>query len=109
MDLRFEGVIGYSTADAEEAAHFFEHTLGLDEAIQHDLDPKLRELAYLTASKVNHCTYCAHYHHQLARKAGLNEAQTSDILRAADSGAYTEVERLVIRFAHQVRGHLDLR
>ena len=30
MDLRFEGVIGYSTADAEEAAHFFEHTLGLE-------------------------------------------------------------------------------
>ena len=32
MDLRFEGVIGYSTADAEEAAHFFEHTLGLEPA-----------------------------------------------------------------------------
>jgi predicted enzyme related to lactoylglutathione lyase len=27
--LNFEGVIGYNTADAEEAAHFFEHTLGL--------------------------------------------------------------------------------
>ena len=32
MDLRFEGVIGYSTADAEEATHFFEHTLGLEPA-----------------------------------------------------------------------------
>lgn len=28
--LKFEGVIGYATADAEEAAHFFEHTLGLE-------------------------------------------------------------------------------
>ncbi len=28
--LRFEGVIGYATADSEEAAHFFEHTLGLE-------------------------------------------------------------------------------
>jgi predicted enzyme related to lactoylglutathione lyase len=28
--LRFEGVIGFATADGEEAAHFFEHTLGLE-------------------------------------------------------------------------------
>ncbi len=28
--LRFEGVIGYSAGDGEEAAHFFEHTLGLE-------------------------------------------------------------------------------
>jgi len=28
--LKFEGVVGFSTGDAEEAVHFFEHTLGLD-------------------------------------------------------------------------------
>ena len=28
-DLQFEGVIGYGAADANEAAHFFEHVLGL--------------------------------------------------------------------------------
>jgi hypothetical protein len=28
-DLSFEGVVGYATGDADEAAHFFEHTLGL--------------------------------------------------------------------------------
>jgi catechol 2,3-dioxygenase-like lactoylglutathione lyase family enzyme len=28
--LRFEGVVNYSTADVEEASHFFEHTLGLE-------------------------------------------------------------------------------
>jgi hypothetical protein len=27
--LRFEGIIGFATADREEAVHFFEHTLGL--------------------------------------------------------------------------------
>lgn len=32
--LRFEGIVGYATADAEEAAHFFEHTLGLDLAAE---------------------------------------------------------------------------
>ena len=30
--LRFEGIIGYATGDAAEAAHFFEHTLGLEPA-----------------------------------------------------------------------------
>ena len=29
-DLKFEGVLAFSTGDAEEAVHFFEHTLGLD-------------------------------------------------------------------------------
>jgi hypothetical protein len=28
--LRFEAVIGYATSGGEEAAHFFEHTLGLE-------------------------------------------------------------------------------
>lgn len=28
--LKFEGVVGYSAGDNEEAAHFFEHTLGLE-------------------------------------------------------------------------------
>ena len=28
--LTFEGVIGFGAQDAEEAAHFFEHTLGLE-------------------------------------------------------------------------------
>ncbi len=27
--LRFEGIVGYATNDADEASHFFEHTLGL--------------------------------------------------------------------------------
>ncbi len=30
--LEFEGVIAYGTQDAEEAAHFFEHMLGLEPA-----------------------------------------------------------------------------
>lgn len=32
-------------------------TLSLNEAIQHDLDPKLRELAYLKTSQINGCHY----------------------------------------------------
>lgn len=29
MNLRFESIVAYSTGDGEEAAHFFEHGLGL--------------------------------------------------------------------------------
>lgn len=32
-------------------------TLTFDRAIQSDLDPKLRELAYLKTSKINNCRY----------------------------------------------------
>lgn len=34
--LKFEGVVGYATGDGEEAAHFFEHTLGLALAADED-------------------------------------------------------------------------
>ena len=78
-----------------------EHTLGLNEAIQHDLDPKLRELAYLTASRINHCGYCEHYHRAFARQAGLNDAQVQKAGLDLDRELYTELERLVIRFADE--------
>lgn len=32
VTLRFEGLVVYSVGDAEEGAHFFEHTLGLQPA-----------------------------------------------------------------------------
>jgi alkylhydroperoxidase family enzyme len=34
-----------------------EATIAMDQAIQHDLDPKLRELAYIRTSQINHCDY----------------------------------------------------
>jgi alkylhydroperoxidase family enzyme len=39
------------------APEVLRHTLGLDQAIHADLDPKLRELAYLKASQLNRCGY----------------------------------------------------
>ncbi|HEV3260478.1 MAG TPA: carboxymuconolactone decarboxylase family protein [Gemmataceae bacterium] len=32
-------------------------TLTFNQAIQHNLEPKLRELAYLKTSQLNHCDY----------------------------------------------------
>lgn len=78
-----------------------EHTLGLNEAIHHELPAKLRELAYLTASRINKCGYCEHYHVNFAQKAGLNETQIKHIGLTPDEATYSEIERLVIRFADE--------
>ena len=57
----FSGTMGY-------APKVLEHPLGLNQAIQSDLDPKLRELAYMTASRINKCGYCEHSSRWLASK-----------------------------------------
>jgi uncharacterized peroxidase-related enzyme len=76
-------------------------TLALDQAIQGDLDPKLRELAYLKASQVNHCKYCLHYHTGAARKVGVSDIQVQTVEDYEQSSAYTELEKQVLRFAEQ--------
>jgi uncharacterized peroxidase-related enzyme len=83
------------------APKVLEHTLGLNQAIGSDLDPKLRELAYLTASRINHCGYCEHYHKMFATKAGISDAQVKQLGFSIDEGSFSEVERLVIRFAEE--------
>jgi AhpD family alkylhydroperoxidase len=76
-------------------------TLGLNEAIQHDLDPKLRELAYNKASQLNHCGYCLHYHQNFARKVGLSETQLKDLENFEQSNAFSDLEKAVLRFTDQ--------
>lgn len=39
------------------APEVLQATLGLDQAITKELDPKLRELAYLKTSELNNCKY----------------------------------------------------
>jgi alkylhydroperoxidase family enzyme len=39
------------------APEVLQATLAFDRAIESDLDPKLRELAYLKTSQLNHCEY----------------------------------------------------
>jgi AhpD family alkylhydroperoxidase len=86
-----------------------EHTLGLDEAIQSGLDPKLRELAYLKASQVLHCGYCHHYHQIFGKKAGLTEAQIREVEGFEKSSAFNDLEKQVLRFAEQwtAKGKVD--
>jgi uncharacterized peroxidase-related enzyme len=76
-------------------------TLALNTAIGHDLDPKLRELAYLKASQASQCGYCAHYHKIGAKKAGVSEAQIAAVDLFDNNAAFSEQEKLVLRFAEQ--------
>jgi uncharacterized peroxidase-related enzyme len=83
------------------APEVLQATLALNQAIHKDLDPKLRELAYLKASMINHCRYCLHYHRSLAKKAGVTDAQIEELENYEKSGAYSDVEKLAIRFAEE--------
>ncbi len=76
-------------------------TLAMNHAIQGELDPKLRELAYLKASQVNHCKYCLHYHTSAARKIGVSDVQVQTLEDYEQSSAYSDLEKRVIRFAEQ--------
>jgi uncharacterized peroxidase-related enzyme len=67
-----------------------------------DLDPKLRELAYLMVSKTNGCEYCVQVHTILGRKEGLTEAQLSELSLYKDSAAYDTVQKLVLRYAEEL-------
>lgn len=83
------------------APNILDATLALDQSIRTDLDPKLRELAYLKTSQVNHCGYCQHYHTAAAKKVGLSEEQIRQLETFESSTVYNELEKLVLRFAEQ--------
>jgi alkylhydroperoxidase family enzyme len=42
-----------------------------------------------------------HYHKAIGQKAGLSEAQIQDLERFEQSSAYSDLEKLVLRFADQ--------
>ena len=42
-----------------------------------------------------------HHHKALGRKAGLTDAQINDVAAYEQSGAYSDVEKAVMRFAEQ--------
>jgi AhpD family alkylhydroperoxidase len=70
-------------------------------AIRADLDPKLRELAYLKVTHMTDCHVCWHYHEPAGKQAGLTDEQVRDLGRFEESAAYNELEKDVLRFAEQ--------
>jgi len=76
-------------------------TIELDGAIKNDLEPKLRELAYLKVSQLNGCDYCSHYHRGPGTKAGLTGDQLESLANYQSSSAFTDLEKAVMRFAEE--------
>jgi uncharacterized peroxidase-related enzyme len=84
-----------------QAPEVLQATLALNQAIQGDLAPTLRELAYLKTSQVNGCRYCLHYHKTLGRKAGLTDQKIEELDNYERSSAYSDLEKAVLRFAEE--------
>ena len=65
-----------------------------------------KQLAYLAASRVNHCHYCLARHAVAGAKVGLTPAQVEAILseggELADKAGFEEQERLIIRYAEEL-------
>jgi uncharacterized peroxidase-related enzyme len=70
--------------------------------IKGSLDAKLRELAYIKASLVNNCAYCANGHKSAALRAGVTEAQLDEIGGYASSTAFSPLEKLALQFAEEL-------
>ncbi|ANK82370.1 MAG: hypothetical protein TEF_17395 [Rhizobiales bacterium NRL2] len=66
------------------------------------LDPKIRELAYLRTAQLAGCRLCVANHTAAARDAGVEDAKIENIDRSADSGAFSDLEKAVLRFAEHV-------
>lgn len=75
---------------------------------QLSLDPKLREIAYLTAAKYNGCAYCQGHHVPAGKQAGLTGAQIEQLDESGfNSEDFSAAERAVIRFAYETTRNVE--
>ena len=61
------------------------------------LDPRLRELAFVAASRLDRSAIC-----DIARSVGPTPAELDGLADPSASPAYGELERLVVRYAEQL-------
>jgi AhpD family alkylhydroperoxidase len=66
------------------------------------LDPKLRQLAYVRASQLNRCRYCATNHSALAQRVGVSAAQLAALPEFETSPLFSDLERLTLRYAQEM-------
>ncbi|NWJ94690.1 MAG: carboxymuconolactone decarboxylase family protein [Chloroflexi bacterium] len=92
--------LGYSGAMLGPALGVADFT-----GIESKIPVKEKQLAYLVASRVNHCEYCLERHSKAALKAGLGEAQIAALHQEgelAENPLFSERERLIIHFAEEL-------
>lgn len=69
---------------------------------QLEVDPKLRELAYLVAAKTNECPYCTGHHSMFASQAGWSDDEVARIGPGTGSdSSFGSREQAVARFAEE--------
>ena len=67
-----------------------------------------KELSLLTVAKINGCEYCQGHHGELARKAGVSEEKIAAV-PDADSKAFSEEEKLIVRYASKITKDVSAR
>ena len=66
------------------------------------LDMKLRQLAYVKVSQLNHCWYCTTHNTAVGQKAGVSTEKFSALAEYSKSPLFSPLERLVIRYAEEM-------
>jgi 4-carboxymuconolactone decarboxylase len=65
----------------------------------HRVDERLKVLAELKAGALTHCEWCIDIGSQIARRAGVDEAQLLALPHYRDSELFDELEKLVLDYA----------
>jgi AhpD family alkylhydroperoxidase len=72
------------------------------------LDLKLRYLAYVRASQLNRCRYCVTHNSAAGRRVGVSKEQLDALPGSRTSPLFSELERLVIRYAEEMTLHVQV-
>ncbi len=76
--------------------------VALEQAVQSDLPPRYRELAFLATSRLNGSAYGESRHLELAESAGITKSQLESLEDFESSEDFDDRERAVLRFAEQL-------
>jgi uncharacterized peroxidase-related enzyme len=66
------------------------------------LPPRYLELALVTVSRLNACSYCVAHHTPLLKRSGVSAPAVERLLEPEEAPELDEVDRLVIDYARQV-------
>ncbi len=93
----FAGLVGVMANRPPVLQHTFGLLLDLKE--QGRLPARYLELALVTVSKLNECTFCVSSHTPRLTAAGISEEDAENVLEYATIEAFDEVDKLVVEYA----------
>ncbi len=96
----FAGLVGVMANRPPVLEHVF--GLLLDLKAEGKLAPRYLELALVTVSKLNECTFCVSSHTPRLSAAGISQAAAENVLDFENIEEFSEVDRLVIEYSIQV-------